>query len=66
MKKINRLGTVLDRKKVSSEKLASMVKRTPDAIERMCKNERQPTVRLLYEIADALKTDARELLIPTR
>ena len=63
--KINRIKVVLVEKEISQKDLAKMVGKVPNTITRICNNESQPTLRLLYEIAIALKVDIRELLIPT-
>lgn len=63
--KINRIKVVLAEKEISQKDLAKMVGKVPNTITRICNNESQPTLRLLYEIAIALKVDIRELLIPT-
>lgn len=63
--KINRIKVVLAEKDISYKDLAAMVKKTPSSISRICNNDFQPTLKLLREIARALKVDIRELLIPT-
>jgi putative transcriptional regulator len=63
--RINRIKVVLAEKEISQKDLAKMVGKVPNTITRICNNESQPTLRLLYEIAIALKVDIRELLIPT-
>lgn len=63
--KINRIKVILAEKEISQKDLAKMVGKVPNTITRICNNESQPTLRLLYEIAIALKVDIRDLLIPT-
>jgi transcriptional regulator with XRE-family HTH domain len=63
--KINRIKVVLVEKDMSHKDLAKMVGKIPNTITRICNNESQPTLRLLYEIAIALKVDIRDLLYPT-
>jgi transcriptional regulator with XRE-family HTH domain len=63
--KINRIKVVLVEKVMSHKDLAKMVGKIPNTITRICNNESQPTLRLLYEIAIALKVDIRDLLYPT-
>ncbi len=64
--KINRLKVVLVELEVSHKELAEKVGKTPNTITRICNNESQPTLKLLYEIAKVLKVDIRELLISTK
>jgi len=64
--KINRLKAVLAEKDITQKDLASMVKKAPNTITRICNNESQPTLKLLREIALALDIDIRELLVPTK
>lgn len=63
---INRLKIVLAEKDISQKDLAKMVKRTPTTISRICKNQSQPTLALLREIAIALNVDICELLVPVK
>lgn len=63
--KINRIKVVLAEKDMSHKDLAKMVGKVPNTITRICNNESQPTLKLLYDIAIALKVDIRDLLIPT-
>ena len=62
---INRIRVILVEKEISAKELAEMVNKTPNTINRICRNESQPTLKLLREIAIALKVDIRELWIPT-
>jgi putative transcriptional regulator len=63
---INRLKVVLAERDLSQKDLARMVDRTPTTISRICKNESQPTLALLREIAIALNIDICELLVPVK
>lgn len=63
--RINRLKVVLAEKEMSHKDLAKLVNKSPNTITRICNNESQPTLKLLREIALALKIDVRDLLIPT-
>lgn len=64
--KINRIKAVLAEKNIQQKDLAQMVGKAPNTITRICNNESQPTLGLLYEIAKALDIDIRELLVPTK
>lgn len=63
---INRIRVVLAEKELSQKDLAKLVDRTPTTISRICKNENQPTLALLREIAIALNVDICELLVPVK
>jgi putative transcriptional regulator len=63
---INRIRVVLAEKQLTAVELAGMVGRSPNTINRICRNENQPTLALLREIAIALNVDIRELLVPTK
>lgn len=63
---INRIKAVLAEIRVTQKDLAKRVKRTETTISRICKNENQPTLALLREIAIALNVDICELLVPVK
>ncbi|MBI3133646.1 MAG: helix-turn-helix transcriptional regulator [Bacteroidetes bacterium] len=62
---INRIRFVMLEKKVSPTELAEIVKKTPASIRRICRNESQPPLGLLYKIALVLDVDIRDLLNST-
>ena len=62
----NRIRVVLAEKNVRQNQLAEMVGKNKNTIARICRNESQPTVAHLYEIADALQVDVRDLLVPNK
>ena len=64
--KLNRIKAVLAEKDIQQKELAKKVGKAPNTITRICNNESQPTLKLLYEIAKALDVDIRELLIATK
>ncbi len=57
---------MLAEKKIKQKDLAQKVGRSTTAIARICRNESQPTMAHLYELADALQVDARDLLVPNK
>lgn len=63
--KINRIRVVMVEKGITATELAEMVGVTPLTINRIGRNENQPTLRLLKVMAKALEVDIRELLYPT-
>lgn len=66
MDDINRIKVVLAEKKVSGKLLAAYMKKTAGAVSRWCSNKRQPHVNDLSKIAEFLKIDIRELLVPSK
>ena len=62
--KLNRLKEILAKKDVSQTELAKLVGRERNSISRLCGNITQPSLQFLYEIAEVLDIDARELLVP--
>lgn len=64
--KINRIRVVMVEKGITAIELAEKVGVTPLTINRIGRNENQPTLRLLKTIALALEVDIRDLLYPTR
>ena len=65
MSDINRIKAVLAEEKVSSKLLAIYMKKTIGTVSRWCNNKSQPHVSDLYKIAEFLKVDIRELLVPS-
>lgn len=64
--KINRIKVVLVEKEVSQKELAEKLSVTPNSIFRICKNESQPSLKLLKRIALILDVDIKDLLISTK
>jgi len=65
MKKINRLGEVLEEKGIYNREIAKYLNKSEETISRWIHNHRQPSVTDLYAIAEYLKIDIRSLLHPT-
>jgi transcriptional regulator with XRE-family HTH domain len=65
MSDINRIKAVLAEQKISSKLLAVYMKKAIGTVSRWCSNKSQPHVNDLYKIAEFLKVDIRELLIPS-
>lgn len=63
---MNRIRVVLAEKRIKQKDLAAMVDKSVTTIARICRNESQPTLAHLYQIADALQVDARDLLVPNQ
>jgi putative transcriptional regulator len=65
MPKYNRIKIVLAEKDKSSSWLAQQVGRDKSTVSRWCSNQMQPTIEVLFKIAEALEVDVRELLVST-
>lgn len=64
-KQINRLKIVLVEQGRTNKWLAEQLDKNNTTISRWCTNETQPAVETMVEIAQILKVDVRELLVPT-
>lgn len=64
--KMNRLKVVMAEKDITAAELADRVGLTAQTINRIRRNESQPTIKLLREIAKALDVDVRDLLVSTK
>lgn len=62
---LNRLKVVLAEKKRTGKWLAETLGKNEATVSRWCANVSQPSLETLFAIAKALKTDVRELLIPS-
>lgn len=63
---MNRIKEVLDTKGISQTELAKMLGKTFNMVNLYTTNKVQPPVPVLYDIADILNIDVRELLLPKR
>ena len=63
---INRIKVVLVEKKRTNKWLAEEIGMTTTTISRWCRNEVQPPLETLVEVARLLDVDIRELLAPTK
>jgi transcriptional regulator with XRE-family HTH domain len=66
MKKINRLGEVLEEKGIYNREIAKYLNKSEETISRWINNHRQPSLNDLYNIAEYLEIDIRSLLQPTQ
>lgn len=64
MFKINRLKVVLVEKERSGKWLADQLGKSTCTISKWCSNATQPDLQTLTRIAQLLKVDARDLLMP--
>lgn len=61
---MNRIKEVLRKKELTQTWLATELGKSYNMVNSYVQNRRQPSIELLYEIADLLKVDPRNLLVP--
>jgi transcriptional regulator with XRE-family HTH domain len=66
MPKYNRIKAVLADKDKTAKWLAQEIGRDRSTISRWCTNDVQPPLEVLYQIAELLQVDVRELLVPNK
>ena len=59
---MNRIKEVLDRKGIKQTWLAEQLGKSYNMVNSYVQNRQQPRLEVLYEIADILEIDAKELL----
>ncbi len=64
--KYNRIKAVLADKGVTSKQLYEALNVGQEAVSFWCTNKTQPSIKRLYEIAEFLDVDVRELLVPNK
>lgn len=62
IKDYNRIKVVLAEKRRTNKWLAEVLDKDPATVSKWCTNNSQPSVELLYKIAEALDTDVKDLL----
>ncbi len=62
MKDYNRIRVVLAEKKISVGELAEMIGRHRTVVSNYVNNKTQPSIELLYKIAECLKVNVHDLL----
>ena len=63
---LNRLKIVLVEKKRTGKWLAEVLKKNEATISRWCTNESQPSIETLFEIAEVLDIDVKDLLVNSK
>ncbi len=63
---MNRIKEVLDAKGISQTELASRLGKTFNMVNLYATNRVQPPIHILYQIAEILDIDVRELLVPNK
>lgn len=66
VRQLNRIKTVLTEKGRSNLWLADRLNRNAATVSRWCTNASQPSVEMLYDIAQWLDVDIRDLLNKTK
>lgn len=61
----NRIKAVLAEKGITNNWLADELGMNRTTVSKWCRNEMQPRVETLFQIADVLKIEVRELLVST-
>ena len=62
----NRIKAVLAEKGKTNNWLADQLDKNRTTVSRWCTNDMQPTMESLFEVADVLDIDVRELLVSTK
>jgi transcriptional regulator with XRE-family HTH domain len=62
----NRIKAALAEAGVSGKELADALGVTEQTVSAWCTNTKQPSLQTLYLIADYLKIDVRDLLVPNK
>lgn len=62
--RMNRIKEALETKGISQTELANRLGKTFNMVNLYASNKVQPPIPVLYQIADILKMDVRELLLP--
>lgn len=63
---MNRIKEVLETKSISQTELANRLGKTFNMVNLYATNKVQPPIPVLYQIADILNVDVRDLLIPNK
>lgn len=61
-KDYNRIKVMLAEKRRTNKWLAEVLDKDPATVSKWCTNNSQPSIELLYRIAEALDTDVKDLL----
>ena len=62
----NRIKAVLAEQNKTSTWLAKQIDKNPTTISKWCRNDMQPRIENLFQVAKALDINVRELLISTK
>lgn len=59
---MNRIQEILDERGVKQTWLAEKLNKSYNMVNAYCRNRRQPSLEMLYKIAELLEVDVKELL----
>jgi len=62
IREYNRIKVALAEKRRTNKWLAGVLDKDPATVSKWCTNNSQPSIELLFKIADALDVDVKELL----
>ena len=62
----NRIKAVLAEQNKTSTWLAREINKNPNTISKWCRNEMQPRIENLFQVAKALDIDVRQLLVSNK
>ncbi|MBC8988476.1 helix-turn-helix transcriptional regulator [Pedobacter sp. N36a] len=62
----NRIKSVLAEKRKTNKDLADALKIAPETVSSWCTNSAQPSIKKLFQIADYLDIEARDLLVSSK
>lgn len=62
----NRIKAVLAEQNKTSTWLAKQIDKNPNTISKWCRNDMQPRIENLFQVAKALDIDVRELLVSSK
>lgn len=65
-KDFNRLKVVLAEKKKTNKWLSEQLGKDPATVSKWCTNSAQPGLETLYQIAECLEVDVKDLLVSTK
>ena len=63
---MNRIKEILESKGISQTELANLLGKSFNMVNLYATNKVQPPVSILYQIAEILNVDVRELLVPSK
>ena len=63
---MNRIKEVLEQKGIKQKWLAEKMGKSYNMVNSYAKNRRQPSIEILFKIAEILNIDARELIVSTK
>lgn len=63
---MNRIKEVLEEKGLTQIWLAEKLNKSYNMVNSYAKNRRQPSIEILFKIAEILNIDARELIVSTK